>query len=322
MQNATMNGQVAVEIDFNISDRHYEYDVFKRDCNTKVEDVLSDTKTETDLGNGFKQVDISLSINQTEIEGSETWTPTIEGGEIDFCIVMTLYLNETSDVIVNFKETYFKIIADKTTSFSGEGFVVSNIMTSPVVDFVLSEKINIQDLLTSYQCQDNNVPITQDLTQGAILQVCIDVVGTGSLYEIEKIFEFNITQGSKNTLQIISNNGEAFLYPTITEVSYNNGGSGIFGGIKFQLLGSFFDQSPPEPLLIVGKAKLKLNRRRLSLLLQERALEDVDSEPSFSFQVRLVDETTVDDNTSGVWDNSGNIFSSAILTILAVVYNM
>jgi len=253
----------AINMAFNISNRDYTIAILDSDCITKVEDALHLTETVTGLGDGFKEVDISLDINQTLIEGSKfkIWTNTTSGGEIDFCILSSLFLTSAEENVINFLETKAQVTVDKTS-----GFELDSIQTFRTAAGVAQENdINIEEAIDVYQCNDEFTVIESPppLVQGNVLQFCVHVNDTSSIYAIDEIFALNITQSNKDSLEIISNNGNTILYPSITEVLYQDGANRV-GKVKFQLFGSFFDQATPNDLDISGVVHLALkNRRRL-----------------------------------------------------------
>jgi hypothetical protein len=258
----------AIDMSFNISNRAYTIDVLDSDCITKVEDALHLTETVTGIGDGFKEVDISLHINQIQIEGSssEIWTNTTSGGEIEFCILTSLFLTSAEENLINFLETKAKVNVDKTS-----GFEVDSIQTFRTAASVAQENdINIEEAIDVYQCNNEFTAIESPppLAQGNVLQLCVHVNDTSSIYAIGEIFALNITQGNKDPLEIISSNGNDILYPSITEVIYQDGANKV-GKVKFQLLGSFFDQTAPADLDISGVVHLVLKTRRRRLYFQD-----------------------------------------------------
>ena len=252
---------------FNISNQVHTIDVLDSDCTTKVEDALHLTETITGLGDGFKEVDIYLDINQTLIEGSnsEIWTNTTSGGEIEFCILASLFLTLAKEHVIDFLETKVKVNVDRTS-----GFELDSIQTSRTAAGLARENdINTVEAIDVYQCNDEFTAIESPppLVQGSVLQLCVHVNDMSSIYAIDKIFALNITQGNKDSLEIISSNGNTILYPRITEVLYQDGGNKV-GKVKFQLFGSFFDQAAPDDLDISGVVHLVLKNRRRRLHIQ------------------------------------------------------
>ena len=52
--NGIMNGQSSFIMSYNISNRHYNFDVFQEDCQTKVEGALEASETVTGLVTGLR----------------------------------------------------------------------------------------------------------------------------------------------------------------------------------------------------------------------------------------------------------------------------
>ena len=329
MSNATMEGNSTIMMDYNIINRHHKITVKDEDCKTNLTDngVLNKTETETDLTNGFVKIDADLEINQTLIEASNVWNETTTGGEINFCTVVELFLNESSDVLVHFLETKFKIIVDKSTGFKLVRVELERTAPGDGGD----NNINYTESIDAFRCDDDFVRDTTvggppKLNQGDILQICLEVEDATSMFEIEEVFFFNIDQkdkdlNKKEQVKVISNYGNTVLYPTLTEVKYaDNDSNNQIGKVKFQLLGDFFEEEDPKDLEVTGSVKLQLkgNRRHLSIQDTARVLQS-NEEATFGVKVGL----GAAENDSGAWENSGYIASIAILTtILGEVYAM
>jgi len=293
-----MNGQSAILVDYNISNRFFELDVFQSDCTTKVNDTLKETETITSLGGGFKMVAVSVDINQTTIEGSGSsiWNTTATGGEINFCLGMSLFLDESKNVLVNFLNTQFKTYVDKTSGFNIA--TIDTVRTS--ADGGGDTNINYEEDIDAFQCDNSYSRIISppDLSQGDIMEVCVQVEDYDSVFEVSDIFSFTIEQGSKAPIQVISNAGATQTYPALTEV-VKNGGLNQIVKLKFQLLGSFFDDNNPDPLQVVGTVKLAVKSRRRhllqdsntdllhSIMADTRKLQN-DDDATFSMEVDLV----------------------------------
>ena len=264
MQNSRVNAQNKLEMDFNISNRYYSFQILEDDCKNEVTDALGATDTVIGLGNGFKQVDIALDINQTEIEESTSniWTPTTIGGNISFCVALSLYLDDSEDDLVNFLETTHKVSIDTTAGFS-------------VVDITAEKKaalsggeieLDYSEAIEAYQCDSNFEQLDSPpaLRQGDVMEICIKSQDANSIFEVEQIYSFNVTQDqSIPTLELISNEGNTNLYEELTEVTYDSNGQTKTGKVKFQLLGMFFEDENPDALTVTGTAKLALKNRRL-----------------------------------------------------------
>jgi len=319
-----MDGQSSILVDFKISNREYKIDVFQSDCTIPVNDALAmNIEGTTDLGNGYQNITVSLDVNQTMVEGSnrDIWTSTTTGGEIKFCLTMSLFLNETNDILVNFLYTTFKIIVDKTTGVGDKtaGFEVKDISTA--TKEVLSGtdgNVDFEESINAFQCEEdfNENSSPRSLNQGDILQVCIQVGDPTSIFEVSEVYSFTIQQNPNNTMNVISDNGDLFLYPALTDVETENGMNKIIK-VRFQLLGDFFNTQAVTlpPLTVTGNVLLALKGRRLQdsivplhkSLSVSRNLQEQNS--MFSLEVDL---TQV--KRSEALKNNANIFSSIVFS--------
>jgi len=311
INNATMSGERALLIDFNISNRVFDIDVFQNDCVTSVIGALKETETVTGLGNGFKKVAVSVEIDQAEIEGDNVWTSSANGGEIDFCIVMKLFLNETRRDLIQFMETQFKIIVDTTAQFT-----ISEITTDRISARSGGvENIDYEVDIDAYQCEDDGSrKIPTLMTQGDIMQVCVMVdESTSSIFEINQIYSFNITQGTGGTpVKVLYNDGNSMQYPTLTDVEKIDLPNNIIK-VKFQLLGSFFSHDDPDSLKVSGIVKLALTKTRRHLQESAGAAFSVPRKLQRENSEFSLDVDLVGGSTSSAWKNSANVLSSAIL---------
>ena len=265
LNNGTINDQSTFTMDYNISNREYVFDVFQEDCTTKVEIALAETESVSSLGDGFLNVTASLAISQEDIESNTgIWTSSIDGGQIRFCVVMSLFLkHDNEDVLMNFHETVFTINVDKTTGFELENIVAERTGAHDGG----SELIDYEENITAFQCDDDYTVMTPVpiLNQGDILQVCVLVENVNSIFEVDYVQDMNITQleNDDSPVMVIAN-GTSFAYDALTFIECNGGNNQICR-VKFQLLASFFDKSDPPDLSVSGivKLKLKTTARRL-----------------------------------------------------------
>ena len=102
------------------------------------------------LGDGFLNVTVALAISQEDIENDAgIWTSSINGGQIRFCVVMSLFLKHNNeDVLMNFHETRYSINVDKTTDF--ELVDIEAERTGAQVGG--SELIDYEENITAFQC--------------------------------------------------------------------------------------------------------------------------------------------------------------------------
>jgi len=318
-----MDGQSSILVDFKISNRDYKIDVFQSDCTIPVNDALEMNKEDTkDLGNGFQNVTVSLDVNQTMVEGSNSdiWTSTTTGGEIKFCLTMSLFLNETNDILVNFLSTTFKIIVDMTTAVGDKtaGFEVKDILTATKEVLNATDgNVDYEENINAFQCEDNyEISSPRSLNQGDILQVCIQVGDPTSIFEVSEVYSFTIQQNPNITVNVISDNGDLLLYPALTDVETEIGVNNIIK-VKFQLVGDFFNTQAVTlpPLTVTGNVLLALKSRRLqdstvplhNSLSVSRNLQEQNSK--FSLEVDLAQV-----KTSEALKNNANIVSSIVFS--------
>ena len=310
-------------MDFNISNRHYVFKIFEYDCENEVTNALGATDTVTGLGNGFKQLDISFSIDPTEVENvaSNIWTPTTNGGRIDFCVALSLYLADSEDHVVNFLETIYRVSIDNTAGFSVDDITTEKKETHSGGEIDIDYKAAIE----GYQCDNNfnKVGSLPALRQADEMAIFIKAEQANSNFEVEKIFQFDVAQGQSNpTLEIISNKGDTNLFPQVTEVTYDYDGPTNIGKVKLQLLGMFFEDKNPGTLTVTGIVKLAPTNR----CLQGSALHKAVT------TARILSENCNDDNaakfslkvdlavTSGTVGNIANVLQYAIVAVFGGVF--
>ena len=260
-----MYGQSTFTMEYNVSNRDYEFDVFQEDCTTIVEYALGETESVNSLGDGFLNVTASLAISQEDIENDASiWTSSINGGEIRFCVVMSLFLkHDNEDVLMNFHETVYRINVDKTSDFE----LVDIVAERTGAQDGGSEFIDYEENITAFQCNDDYTMISpvRPLSQGDILQVCVLVEDNNSIFEVDYVQDMNITQpdNDDSPVMVVSNRTN-FAYDALTFTECNGGNNQICR-VKFQLLASFFGKSEPPDLTVSGiiKLKLKTTARRL-----------------------------------------------------------
>jgi len=255
LNNGAIYGQSEFRMEYNISNRDYVFDVFEEDCTTKVEDALGETESVKILGDGFLNVTASLALNLEDIENnSGIWTSSITGGQIKFCVGMSLFLKQ--DVLMNFYETTYTINVDKTSGFELADIAVER---TGVQDGG-SKLIDYEEMITAFHCHDDYsvmspLPI---LSQGDVLQVCVQVENSNSIFEVEYVRDMNVTQpdNDDSPVMVVSNRNN-FAYDALTLIECNEGNNQICR-VKFQLLASFFEKSNPPDLSVSGTVKMKV----------------------------------------------------------------
>ena len=331
LENETLVGQEALVMSYNISNRQYNFDVFREDCVTEVDGVLEESLTTSSLGGGFSNVTASLAINQQKIEdNSDVWTSSINGGQIKFCVVMSLLMKDGDEnVVVNFLDTVYTINVDQTTGFTEDDIATERTAARDS----RTEEIDYEVDIIVFQCNDDytaKLPLSA-LSQGGILQVCIQVENSESKFELDYVRDMNITQAdNEDSPVMVVSNRTNFAYDelTLTECS---GGDNQVCRVKFQLIGSFFQESAPPKLSVSGVVKLKLKtsrRRNLDELstagvnvreidvLKPRNLDENTDLNTFTLDIELSNEV----DYSASFNKGVVVLSHIIFALLGGIY--
>jgi len=298
---------------YNISNRVFEIDVLHEDCDSSnpvngALGVLGEIVEGID--NGFKSVNTTFAIDATEIESSSVWTSSTDGGTIDCCVVLSLYLDTEKTILMHFLETVFEIQVDKTSDF--EIIQVDTVRTGPTVE---KQEIDFGEQLKAFICDGsyNELDSGTTFSQGNILEICVQVKDDDSLFEVDYVDQFNITQGDDQV--IVVSEQDTFTYPSLTEVKCDNGSNQVCK-VKFQLLGQFFDEPENDeelaPLIVSSLVKLGLKEggRRLGepaglirngmIVAHERKLDVTGDEVgSIELRINLSGESTSDATIRG-----------------------
>jgi len=256
---------------FNISNKEYELSVLNANCSTAVTGVFLRSEDVHHIGENFKLVTTSFAINQTSIERNEVWTRNNNEGWIDFCVKMATYSDTDHEILINSLDTVYRIDVDKTTGFEIEDI---NIVGSESADIDMVRKIardgKGEDMkqdtrVVAFQCDDfyTEVYPSPALKQGDVLQICVKVEDSASLFEIDYVETLNITQSitqsynDNSPLQVILN-GNPYAYNDLTDITCNNNDANRICKVEFQLLDSSFEHGSLPDLGVFGNAKLIL----------------------------------------------------------------
>jgi len=241
---------------YNISDRDYAIEVFKTDCLTPSNGLPLVETIDAKEG-GANSLKAMFVYNQTVIQSSSLWSANTTGGDVDFCLKLSLYSNSSNGILFNFIETIYKIEVDLTTGFSTQ---VDAIRTASGDGGV--ETIDIDENVTVYQCNDSYVEIESPpaLTQGDALQICVETEDD-SMFEVGNFKDVTVSQNGTKTYKYVSNFVDSYWASTScigtnTSVSVCK--------LKIQLLGEYFSDSDPVNLIVEGDVKMDyLGRRRV-----------------------------------------------------------
>ena len=249
---------------YNMSDRYYGIEVFKADCSTASTGLILDSTIDSKAG-GDNSMEAIFIYNQSVIQASNLWTANTTGGDVDFCIKVSLYSNETNGILFNFVETTYKIQVDLTTGFSTSVDVVRTAAGDGGL-----ETIDIDENITAYQCNDTFHEISSPpaLTQGEALQICVETED-GSAFEVASFKDVKISQNGTKAFDYVTNFADS--YWASSSCKDTNTPTSVCK-VKMQLLGDYFADSDPADLTVEGVVKMDyLGRRR-------RVLRDVNSD--------------------------------------------
>lgn len=253
-----------LSMEYEIVDRPRNVLVYTKDCTTLVDNLnaLSITLITTSNGDDPLKVSTNLEINLTDIITSNIWSG--HGGirgTVDACIVMSIYLEPEMTTKLNFHETRLKFEVDSTGFFSAveteevdlvENFsVVSDTFRNAPAQ---GNALNFVSDVVAYMCDDYYQPTTLILSQGAILQVCVRSVDRR--FEVDLIDELLLVKDKSDESEIrtliISDNGGNILYEELTRLQCKKG----MCQVKFNVLGSFFEEGEVDPVDVYIKASL------------------------------------------------------------------
>ena len=265
-----------------MSDRYYEIEVFKDDCSTST-DGLTLTATNDSKDKGTNHLEAVFLYNQSVIQESNLWSANSTGGDVDFCVKLSMFSNSSGGILFNFIETIYQIQVDLVTGFSTEVDIVRTAAGDGGVD-----TFDVDENITVYQCNDTYHEIISPpaLTQGEALQICVETEA-GSAFEVASFKDVSINQNGTKSFVYVNNFADSYwasssCKDTSTPTSVCK--------LKMQLLGDYFEDADPTDLTVEGVVKMDyLGRRVLQMKNGERSLPAVDggAGADFSLDVEL-----------------------------------
>lgn len=249
---------------YNISDRAYNIQVFKKDCITSSSGLpLFDTiDNKTDHGNNLMEA--LFIYNQSTIQQSNLWTANKTGGDAEFCIRLSLYTSSSSNpILFNFLEIIYAIQVDLTSGFSTSIDIVRTVAGDGGVD-----TIDTEENITVYQCDDsyNEIPSPPALTQGDSLQLCVET-DDESPFEVSKVKDVTVSQNGTMSFDYVASFVDSYWADSSCQ-DVNTAASVC--KVKMQLLGEYFSDANPVELTVEGVVKMDyLGRRRRHLVVDE-----------------------------------------------------
>jgi len=194
--------------------------------------------------------------NQSVVQSSNLWTANSTGGDVDFCIKLSLYSNSSNGILFNFVETIYKVQVDLTSGFSTNVDVVRTAANDGG-----AEIIDVEEDILAYQCDDAFEEVTSppQLTQGDSLQICVETNGT-SVYEVGKIKDVVVSQNGTKSFDYVTSFEDSYWASSLC-TSINTTASKC--KVKMQLLGDYFTDTDPSDLIVSGFVKMDYVGRRL-----------------------------------------------------------
>lgn len=263
---------------YNLSDRFYDIELFKEDCSTPSTG-LSLTSTNDSKYKGTNHLEAIFLYNQSVIQTSNLWTANSTGGDVDFCVKLSLYSNSSNGILFNFIETIYKIQVDLVTGFSTTVDVVRTKAGDGGKDI-----IDADENITVFQCDDsyNNITSPPALTQGDALQICVETEDE-SVFEVDSFKDVTVSQNGTKSFKYVTNFDDSYWASSSCE---GNGTAASVCKLKMQLLGEYFSDSNPADLTVEGQVKLiYLGRRRVLQLSVEDKKSQVDAGVVFTISV-------------------------------------
>ena len=253
---------------YNISDRDYNIEVFKDDCSTPSDD-LTLTTTVDSKSSGQNHLEASFLYNQTVIQFSNLWTASITGGDVDFCVKLSLYSNSSGGILLNFIETIYNIEVDLTAGFSTTAEVLRTAAGNGGV-----ERIMTDENITVYQCNDSfeEMPLPPPLAQGDALQICI-MTDNDSLFKVGAVEDVTISQNETKAFDYVTSFVDSH-WAVSSCMAINSTMSKC--KVKMQLIGAYFSDVYPNNITVSGSVKLDyVGRRRLGYVGGEHSVDEM-----------------------------------------------
>jgi len=250
---------------YNISDRFYDVQILEGDCKTPSDDFPLFYVNET-LSEHYNDLNITFLFNQSRIQEGELWRNTQTGGDINFCVRVTLYLDPEFSRKVNFHNTRYKIEVDLLSEFMEELELYRMNATDGGTQY-----IDYDESLISYQCDDewNEIDTVEIYSQGSYAQICIETVSESS-FEINTVKDVLVKRAddSSKTYQYVADFIDSPLAKTICQYQNTRIARCM---VQLQLISSFFEEENGVELEMTGTVKLDflgfrgLHNRKLSI---------------------------------------------------------
>lgn len=267
-----------LSIQYNASNRNYGVKVFEKDCQTVSSVPLIGFSDSRSSSAGFIDINVNITLNQIDIEASNIWETSSEGGSFSFCL--STYLISGADKIVTRENRIFEVAITNIINFSIGG--VNTYIPNPTVDQDFN--ITYAGEVKAYECD----PVTMDqLTNPPshgpydTLNICVKEISNDDLV-IGSFFSLTVKQvGGFLSLDKILN-GE--VQPEYEDLVLSKCVNGICL-VSVQLLSEFFVNDEVKEIQVLGSVRVESKNLRDSLPADNKAGEEVQG--PFSMFVEL-----------------------------------
>ena len=287
-------------------------EVFKTDCATPTDGLtLINTNDSKDsaTGTGTNHVEVTFLYNQSVVQESNLWTSNSTGGDVDFCLKLSMYSNSSNGILFNFMDTIYKVEVDLMSGFSTEVDVVRTTAGDGGMNI-----FDVDENITVYQCDDSYNVITSPpvLTQGEALQICVETED-GSAFEVSSFKDVKVSQNGTKAFDYVTNFADS--YWASSSCKDTNTPASVCK-LKMQLLGHYFSDADPADLTVEGVVKMDYLGRRV-LMLRELSMSSLGGDggaasaatgADFSIDVAITSES----NTNNEEDGDMNVGSTVL----------
>lgn len=233
-------------------------ELFKDDCKTLPTPScpIIFYNNDNNITSMVNNLHLEFRYNQTMVEESDLWTASKTGGNVEFCIKVTNYIDPAMTLGTNFHEVVYRIEVDSLTDFNE---TIDVTRTAELDGGV--EVINYEEDIVVYQCDDafDEIVSPSAVTQGDFVQICVETV-EGSALEVHSIKELVVSQKGTYRYPYVKGFVDSPLAES-TCIASNTTEAKC--KTKLQMLSAYFNEVDPEDVDVEGVVKLDYVGRRL-----------------------------------------------------------
>jgi len=324
-----MDGNSELIVYYNMTYRNFSFVVLDPACNrtnpaTGI--IIGESTLNSTQADGFMNVETNLLFNASEIESNDdVWTGNDIGGEINFCLLASLWndddYDETTGKMITFDETKFSIDVDKTSNFTLDNISI-NRASAESVD---GPDIDYDAELKAYQCDasleeiNNPAPLSQ---KNNILSMCIHSTST---IQVSSIVTLTLYQKATNafpsyTYEAIDNGSPENIALVVQSTSAQNENRQTVVRVQVVLSATLFANPDPAPIDASGTVALDVtgstDGRRRHLLIEFASLLSSDSGQNENKEDRLLRDNAASQDFSLSAELVGNGSAGGLSTTL------